>query len=587
MLSTAGRVIAAEDEDMRRWADVDMAGKLAASFLALSLVWGGLCGASLFFLAETRAAYSGLLDEEAAAVASAKEIQYHVATQNAAIASYLVATMAGSLGDSQSQQRIREAGDAIDRLTAETLAGMKDEQDRELLGQIGAANSAFKDAAAEAIAAVETSAVKAQVIMQTKIAPLSNQLIGHANRLSESQQAKLEARREASGERIRKLVMINLAAGIGILLGALAAGVWFARRMAKPILRMLEHTERIASGDLRLEPIGRTSRDEVGRLTGHFHAMAGQLRELIGRIADSAGELSRLAEPWRRSAEETALASRQIAAAMEDVQEEGARQLREADRADVSAVETLASVRTIASLSAGAKQEAEAMLGKANRGAKEMSGLSARMQTLAASVGELQAAARGIGERTEGISGISATIRAVANQTRILAFNASIEASRLGSEGRGFAVIAEEIRSLSRETTKLAEDIRLSVAKIREETTLALSKTERAMQDAGEGSAAIGLARDTFDELRQSFAEVAAGVTDISAAAAAVEIRTELMKATTGTMKAASEATAARTSEASAAAEQQYASMEELADSLRQLNELADRLQQSSGRFAW
>jgi len=562
-----------------------IAGRLVAAFFVVSLAWAVLCFVSFRFLTDTKSTYSELLNVQTEGLSKAKEMQYHVEVQSNALVAYMNTVRSGSLGDIQSGKRLSDSNAAVEKLVSEAEKLLKTQEDADSLARIAEWNRQFKAKSEETVNAIETNLNKASVMMKMDIEPLANRMIAETNRIVQhSQQLKTE--REASiDKRVSRTIVGIGIASLALFAAAIAASYVYARRMAKPLAKMAEQTAQIASGNLQVERTRHVSADEIGRLSGHFLEMSDSLRDLIERIAGTADEIGQAAGSLRVYSTETKLASGQIASAMEQVQEAVELQTRHVDETERSARGMAEGVGDIARNAREAADQAEAMMRQADRGAEEMAATVEQMSAIAESIGQLRDAVIRSGSKSERIGEIVGVISSVAKQTQILALNASIEASRAGAGGQGFAVIAEEVRKLSSQTAESAADIGRFVDEIAGETRLSFDAAEQSRMEADRGMTSVRQARATFETFRSSFETLAAGIREIDAAAERIDRMTEEVRHTMASVLDAARSTTGKAEEVSASTEEQFAAMEEMASSAEALGRLADRLQEATSRF--
>ena len=230
---------------------------------------------------------------------------------------------------------------------------------------------------------------------------------------------------------------------LALVLGALAA-VIITRQITRPLRETLGVVERIAAGDLTAD-LNTQRRDELGLLQQGVHRMGVSLRELIGGIRDSVTQIASAAEELSAVTEQTS--------AGVNIQKV------ETDQVATAMHEMAATVQEVARNAENASQAANEADGEAREGDRIVAEVVAQIERLAVEVGRSTSALQVLQQESDKISGVMDVIRAVADQTNLLALNAAIEAARAGEAGRGFAVVADEVRSLAQRTQKSTEEI--------------------------------------------------------------------------------------------------------------------------------
>jgi len=266
-----------------------------------------------------------------------------------------------------------------------------------------------------------------------------------------------------SGDARTRLIVSTL---LALLLGILAAWV-ITRQITRPLQDTLRDVERIAAGDLSASaPV--TRRDEMGALQKGIQQMGATLRDLIGGIRDGVTQISSAAEELSAVTEQTSagvnsqkLETDQVATAMHEMSATVHEVARNAEQAAFAATE--------------ADHEARA-------GDQVVAEVVTQIERLAAEVIRSTEAMTVLQGESDKIGSVMGVIRAVAEQTNLLALNAAIEAARAGEAGRGFAVVADEVRGLAQRTQKSTEEIEGLVAGLQNGTkqvaTIMLSSRE-------------------------------------------------------------------------------------------------------------
>jgi methyl-accepting chemotaxis protein len=271
-------------------------------------------------------------------------------------------------------------------------------------------------------------------------------------------------RRDIESDEARNMQLICTL--LALILGVLAA-VIITRQITRPLKETLEVVERIGSGDLSQTMVV-TRRDELGELQQGIQRMGSTLRDLIGNIRDSVVQIA-------SAAEELSAVTEQTSAGVNS-------QKVETDQVATAMHEMSATVQEVARNAEQASQAASAADKEARDGDKVVGEAIVQIERLAAEVVRSTDAMTQLEQESDKIGKVMDVIKAVAEQTNLLALNAAIEAARAGEAGRGFAVVADEVRGLAQRTQKSTEEIEALVAGLqngtRQVSTIMLSSRE-------------------------------------------------------------------------------------------------------------
>ena len=273
------------------------------------------------------------------------------------------------------------------------------------------------------------------------------------------------------------------AAVIGVLLVAGLATVvlaWlFTRSITQPIGEALRVAEVIASGDLTSR-IDTSGRDEPAKLLVALQGMQAQLRQTIQQIGSSATQLASAAEELSAVTEQ---GNRSLTQQNDEIQM-AATAVNEMTAAVEEVARNASSTAEASSLSERAAGNGRARVGQTVRSIRQMN----------AEIGQTARLVEGLASQAQDIGKVLDVIRAIAEQTNLLALNAAIEAARAGEQGRGFAVVADEVRALAHRTQQSTHEIEGMIASVREGTDTAVSamreNDQRARQMLDEAEAA-------------------------------------------------------------------------------------------------
>ncbi|MFZ3285121.1 MAG: methyl-accepting chemotaxis protein [Pseudomonas sp.] len=275
-------------------------------------------------------------------------------------------------------------------------------------------------------------------------------------------------RRDVESAQARTFQLISTL--LALLVGVIAA-VIITRQITRPLQETLAVVERIASGDLT-QNVTVTRRDELGVLQQGIARMGVTLRDLISGIRDGVTQIA-------SAAEELSAVTEQTSAGVNS-------QKVETDQVATAMHEMTATVQEVARNAEEASQAAAAADGEAREGDKVVNEAIAQIERLASEVVRSTEAMSVLQQESDKIGSVMDVIKAVAEQTNLLALNAAIEAARAGEAGRGFAVVADEVRGLAQRTQKSTEEIEGLVAGLQNGTqqVSAVMSNSRALTDS-------------------------------------------------------------------------------------------------------
>jgi len=326
-------------------------------------------------------------------------------------------------------------------------------------------------------------------------------------------------------------------------------------RMATAFKRMVEYikgnatiADAIARGDLQHDVEPRSEKDVLGH---SFKTMVENLRHMIGEVT-AAEELTDSSTKMATSSSEVGRAVEEISRAASDVAAGADRQVLMVDRARAASDE-----------SGAAAGEAKSI---AQDGVETIERASQAMDELQASSEQITAAIRELAEKSDRIGSIVATITSIAGQTNLLALNAAIEAARAGEQGRGFAVVADEVRKLAEESQNAAASIAELIAQIQGETERTVAVVEKGAKQTVDSGQLVVSARDAFEQINTSVESLEAKIAEIVTATAEVAAVAQQSSASSEQVSASTQQTAASAQEAAAGAQQLAATADRLGE---------------------
>lgn len=276
------------------------------------------------------------------------------------------------------------------------------------------------------------------------------------------------------------------------------------RRSVLPLPTLAENVALIASGNLQVE-IAATGKDEVAQLSFSIKDMTDKLRAILTQISQTSTQVASAANQLNSTAEQIATGAEEVAAQSATVATAGE--------------EMAATSGDIAQNCQMAAEGAQRASQSAQNGSGVVENTVAVMGQIAEKVQETARTVESLGARSDQIGNIIGTIEDIADQTNLLALNAAIEAARAGEQGRGFAVVADEVRALAERTTRATKEISEMIKAIQKETRGAVIAMEQGVQQVETGSVEAAKSGDALRDILEQINAVAMQVNQIATAA--------------------------------------------------------------------
>jgi methyl-accepting chemotaxis protein len=302
------------------------------------------------------------------------------------------------------------------------------------------------------------------------------------------------------------LTLTGMAIGLGI-------AVSITRSIGRSIAMMVSLIQEIARNNLAIDDLHFTTEDETGKATQALNQMKNNLREMIHSIASTAAHVASASEEISASATEQAQGA--------ETQRDQAMQVATAMQEMSS---TVAQVSDNCNSAAGAARQAAET---ARQGGAIVDETLAKMRAIADSVSATAKKMEGLGKSSDQIGRIIGVIDEIADQTNLLALNAAIEAARAGEQGRGFAVVADEVRKLAERTTMATKEIAQMIKNIQDETKVAVTAMEAGRNQVVEGVTFTAKAGDSLKTIIGMSEQVGEMITQIATAATEQSSTTE------------------------------------------------------------
>ncbi|MCR9076140.1 MAG: methyl-accepting chemotaxis protein, partial [bacterium] len=354
----------------------------------------------------------------------------------------------------------------------------------------------------------------------------------------------------ANAKRV-SIAMLFMTAVIGI-----AIAFMIIRSITTPIRRLTDMSNALAAGDLTIEHVELETEDDLGQLAISMNTLCDSLTDIVRSLQDSANQISST--------------TTQVAALANETHSGMGHQTQLVERCSAAIIELSSSAEEVAVKSKQAADHANASGESANEGSSVVDSTIKDMQKINEAVRAGSTSVTELGRRSEEIGQVIAVINDIADQTNLLALNAAIEAARAGEHGRGFAVVADEVRKLADRTTQATEEVEQSITAIRKDTARAVEQMQQGTECVNSGVEQASSAGESLSQIKTYAVDLSEMVNSIAAAT------NEQSAASSDVSRTIQEITSV-TEQVSSSASESAQAMDDLAHRATALNDIAGR----------
>ncbi len=380
-----------------------------------------------------------------------------------------------------------------------------------------------------------------------------------------------------------KILSIIMAAVVMLVLCVVLITV-FNRRVGNPIEMLMNEAGKIAGGDLTGQVVV-SSHDEMGALGDSLNHMIENLRKVIGQVNGMSEQVAAASEELTASAEQSAQASHMVADSVVKIAEGASEQAIEAGNIQATAEDVTSHAQRIVSDTKSVLDNAVAAKGKINDGRQSIQEAVQQMNNITASTDSIQASIAKLDKSSQQIADIVQMITGIAEQTNLLALNAAIEAARAGEAGRGFAVVADEVRKLAESSNQSSQQIAQLVQSNVQDMKLAVEASSAGAQSVQAGINTVTSADVVFQDIVQVIDELTSQIQRIASGIDTMAHENATMLQASVKIAETSGKNSDEAQSVSAAGQEQSASMHEISDASRSLAQLASELQAEMQKF--
>jgi methyl-accepting chemotaxis protein len=360
---------------------------------------------------------------------------------------------------------------------------------------------------------------------------------------------------------------------------------FISRSISRNLNKVVDITNRISKGELNVEELKYKGKDEVGQLSESINEMLYKLRNMIQGIAESSNKVDGESNDLKEIASEVQQSSEQIAATMEEMSA-GAEEQASSATEIASSISNLTEMINKANLNKEALQiSSKDILVVVQDGATQMETSIGAMSQIDDILKNTVLNVKQLSENSQKVSVLVQIINSIAEQTNLLALNAAIEAARAGEAGRGFAVVADEIRKLAEQVRKSVKEITDIVMGIQVGSRQMADSLEHGYHKVQEGTRNIQTTGEIFVKINKEIDTMVERINNVSGNLDEISLNSETINTAGDHIAAISEENSAGIEETVASVEQQNNSMETITENAKSLANSAEILKQLISQF--
>lgn len=357
------------------------------------------------------------------------------------------------------------------------------------------------------------------------------------------------------------------------------------RHIRKPLRLVADQVKQVAAGRLNLKGVAVKNRDELGELAADFQDMQTRLHVTVRQVNETTDQVAAASDRLTELTEESLEASREIARSIEEIAKGAGAAVAGAAESAKAMEEMSTGIMRVAENTAALAETSVVAEQEAKQGNQLLQDAVEQMVTINQTINNSESVIRELGASSREIQQIVVMITEIASQTNLLALNAAIEAARAGEHGKGFAVVADEVRGLAEQSDGFARKIANLVDTIQADTQRVIQSIQDTSVDVHQGTDMVKRAGAAFEQIVAAMGQVSGQIQEVSVVAEQMSASVQQVAASAEQTAHIFERASERTSKIAMTAQTQVTASKEVSSSMQSLKETAQELKQAAGWF--
>lgn len=573
-----------------KFRDLKMVYKITSLILLMSIFMGGIGFTGYLYYQKQNSAMNRMSASSLAAVKYLNQANADIRATEGLSTEILLAPIE-SVREQQILKSIKSFDDDLDASLQAYSSLAQNPYETERLSKLIQAISRYRTERQKAIDIVETNLYEPSLKSEAYYYYANNALVNSdgihiiMTDLSSYNNQQAENTIAQNNQDFQKVSRILFILPLLAVLLALTLGILVARLIAKPLQVILKNVQLVAEGDLLIDSLQIHSSDEVGQLADAFNSMTMNLRNLVSKVSQSSQLVTESVEELHNISTENLNATNQIASTMAAASSDTEKQASSVNETSAAIEQISASMQQISATSSTVTDITEKTAASTKKGEQAVSRAATQMDAIVQKTEQVHQAITHLEQSNLQIREIITFISGIAEQTNLLALNAAIEAARAGEQGRGFAVVASEVRKLAEQSREASRQINSLIQKNRKNIDSAVVSMNEAEEVVRTGIYVVEEAGQAFADIKVQVDDVLHQVTEISLSIQQVAQGNQQVVSSIQLISSFSNDTANRVLAVTDTVEEQAGSMDNMAKASQNLTAIAQELQAAVSEF--